>query len=123
MRDIQEVVAEYEVEKQKTDMVAKEGTTGVYVYENYKKRDALREEYISLLPQEKQLAIKLHSILCQSNHSDQCSFHYEIKGIEDDWSGWAHARYLKKAEDVLAYTDNRLSMYELVKFAELLARR
>ena len=46
---------------------------------------------------EKQLAKQLHSMTCGWNHTDGCSWFYESKKGEEDWNGFTHATYLKKA--------------------------
>src|SRR6478609_3883476 len=51
------------------------------------------------LPEDKQLAIELHELLCHWNHTDGCGWYYE-----KDWVGYAHERYLEKARGVLADT-------------------
>jgi hypothetical protein len=40
-----------------------------------------------------QLAIFLHEKLCNWNHTDGCSWHYEIHRGVPDWSGHAHSKY------------------------------
>lgn len=48
-----------------------------------------------------QLAKELHSILCTVNHTDGCSWFYEVKDGEDDWTGYSHGTYLKKAQKLI----------------------
>lgn len=55
------------------------------------------------LTPEQLLAIDLHSALCRWNHTDGCSWEYEIGGSTDhQWDRYAHAEYQKKAEALLA---------------------
>lgn len=61
--------------------------------EQLKKAEA---ELESLGPEYK-LAIKLHDSHCKWNHTDGCSWHYEIKNGVHDWFGHAHNEWLKKA--------------------------
>lgn len=49
----------------------------------------------------KELAIFLHSS-CRHNHTDGCGFYYEISNNEHNWSGYAHADYLRKAEKLIS---------------------
>jgi hypothetical protein len=44
-----------------------------------------------------QLARELHSVACTHNHTDGCSWFYEIhKGI-DNWHEYAHSEWLKRS--------------------------
>ena len=53
------------------------------------------------LNEEERLAIYLHQHLCTHNHTDGCSWHYEIKGQIHDFLSDTHARYLVKARQLL----------------------
>lgn len=46
----------------------------------------------------KEIAIKLHRYTCKCNHTDGCSWFYEIKDGMHDWSGFEHKRYLNKVK-------------------------
>ena len=48
-----------------------------------------------------QLAEELHGMLCTVNHTDGCSWFYEVKDGEDDWTGYSHGMYLKKAQKLI----------------------
>jgi hypothetical protein len=48
-----------------------------------------------------QLAKELHGMLCTVNHTDGCSWFYEVKDGEDDWTGYSHGMYLKKAQKLI----------------------
>jgi hypothetical protein len=52
-----------------------------------------------------QLATELHSMLCNQNHTDGCGWFYEIKMKKDDWTGYAHTEYLKKAQKMICHCD------------------
>ena len=52
-----------------------------------------------------QLAKELHSMLCHLNHTDGCGWHYEYKNKKDDWTGYAHTEYLKKAQKLIHHCD------------------
>jgi hypothetical protein len=46
------------------------------------------------------IAIQLHTLMCNHNHIDGCSWSYESKW--HDWNiGWARKEYLKKATRVV----------------------
>lgn len=48
---------------------------------------------------EKKLAIALHNVFCHSNHTDMCSWYYEVSD-EDPWIGYAHKDYLDRAKEI-----------------------
>lgn len=48
------------------------------------------------MTKEQILAEMLHSKCCRLDHTDQCGWEYE-----DDWTGWTHQQWLKKADLVL----------------------
>ena len=52
-----------------------------------------------------QLATELHGMLCNQNHTDGCGWHYEFKNKKDDWTGFAHTEYLKKAQKLICHCD------------------
>lgn len=71
---------------------------------------------------DKQLARELHSLLCTWNHTDGCGWFYEFKDKKDDWTGWAHGEYLKKAQRLIhkcnsqgCSPDQALELFRLVK--------
>lgn len=65
------------------------------------------------LPEDKQLAIELHELLCHWNHTDGCGWFYE-----KDWTGYAHERYLVKARAVLA--DTKMNLDAIVTVVQAL---
>ena len=81
------------------------------------------EERMSLISEgdPKELAILLHKLKCNSNHTDQCGWHYEIgKNGQRDWNGYAHAEYLKKANAFLQHfgeddISEKIAIYEFIK--------
>jgi len=54
-------------------------------------------DVLKLESPERQLARELHNIVCTLNHGDGCGWFYEMKNQQDDWTGYAHGQYLKKA--------------------------
>lgn len=49
-----------------------------------------------------QLAIFLHSKLCNWNHTDGCSWFYEIERDGTvNWAGYGHAKYWEIAQTIL----------------------
>lgn len=99
MRTYEDILADYLATKEGDELIEK--SHHIYGYRNEEKRDELRKEYIQTLPRNKQLAIELHNKLCRGNHTDGCSFYYEIKDLDDNWEGSAHKKYLKKADLLL----------------------
>ena len=51
------------------------------------------------------LAEQLHDRLCRHNHTDGCSWFYEIKGGESDWTAWAHDKYLAHAQRLTGFCE------------------
>ena len=49
-----------------------------------------------------QLAIFLHEKMCTWNHTDGCSWHYEINKGVPDWDGHAHNKYWSIAAQILS---------------------
>ncbi len=47
-----------------------------------------------------QLAITLHDVLCNWNHTDGCGWFYEVHKGVDDWHGHAHASWLQRATKI-----------------------
>jgi len=71
---------------------------------------------------DQQLAKQLHSMLCTWNHTDGCSWFYEMKNKQDDWTGHAHGEYLKKAQMITHQCKQRnipvqtaMEVYKMVK--------
>ena len=53
-----------------------------------------------------QLAKELHGMLCTWNHTDGCGWHYEVHNKIDDWTGYAHSEYLKKAQKLICHCND-----------------
>ena len=100
---IENILKQYEESKQNDEII--EVRENCYEYRNEKIRRKLRNEYINLLSEDKKLAIELHKNLCHSNHIDCCSWHYEINGLEHDWNGYEHKKWLDKAKEILKVSD------------------
>ena len=50
----------------------------------------------------KPLVILAHDTLCRWNHTDGCSWGYEMNSDgSHNWQGWAHARWLKHLDDLV----------------------
>ena len=64
-------------------------------------RMAYEEETLSEM---QKFAIWLHLKLCKSEHSIYCSFFKEIDGLDHDWDGKAHKRYLELAKEMVKVT-------------------
>lgn len=61
------------------------------------------EKAFQALPEDEQLAIRLHSMFCHWSHIDGCSWEYEGSGGKHDWNGHAHVEYLKKGRKMLSF--------------------
>lgn len=64
-------------------------------------RMAYEEETLSEM---QKFAIWLHLKLCKSEHSIYCSFFKEINGLDHDWDGKAHKKYLELAKEMVKVT-------------------
>lgn len=64
-------------------------------------RKAYEEETLSEM---QKFAIWLHLKLCKSEHSIYCSFFKEIDGLDHDWDGKAHKKYLELAKEMVKVT-------------------
>lgn len=91
-----------ELLKNRTMCIA-DGTHRVYEYANQNKRNSLIKAMRKTYSEEENMAIYLHSVLCHLNHTDMCSWYYEMKhdGLEDDFSKYTHKKYLEKARAVI----------------------
>ena len=77
---------------------------------------------LSTIPEDKQLAESLHSLLCNWNHIDGCGWGYEFKNKKPDWNGNAHSQYLAKARKLIGKckergisTSEALEIFKMVK--------
>ena len=52
------------------------------------------------------LARELHNKFCMWNHTDGCSWHYEIKNGIDQWNELAHEQWIRKANGILRYCEH-----------------
>lgn len=56
---------------------------------------------IDLMSPTHKLAIVLHDCVCKWNHTDGCSWLYEIHNGVHEWHAYAHTHYLNKATRVM----------------------
>lgn len=99
-RTIDDVIKDYKEAEKCREVVPIDKSGRIYGYANKDLRESLREEYISLLPEDKRLAIVL------MKHSGNLSeMTYEINGIEDNWCSYHHRNYLEKARKALELAD------------------
>ena len=70
------------------------------------------EQAINAIPtkEEADLATQLHEELCTLDHTDMCDWFYH----PDDWSTYAHSKYLRMARKLLERFD--MDAIEEVKF-------
>ena len=72
------------------------------------------------LPEDARLAITLHSQFCNWNHTDGCSWHYEVRNGVHDWSGLGHAGYLVKGRKMLSFCQcNGISARDAIMILEI----
>lgn len=57
----------------------------------------IRAEKAALLSPEESIAVQLHDLCCQHNHTDGCGWFYEISNGIHDWGGQTHKRWLHTA--------------------------
>ena len=74
------------------------------------------EQRLLSLSDDARLAEELHSMQCRWNHTDGCSWYYEVSKGVVNWEGWAHAEYLKKARKVMQVLPD-LSVDEILRVA------
>jgi hypothetical protein len=53
------------------------------------------------------IAIGLHDLVCTSNHTDACSWYYEVKDGKHDWEKDTHKLWLNKGVLVSKYIDQQ----------------
>ena len=94
---------QYEKSKENDEII--EVRPHIYEYKNEGIRRKLSIEADKLLPFECQLAIYMHDCMCKENHTDGCSWFYEIDGLHHDWTRINHEKYLNKARDLLTILD------------------
>ena len=89
--------------------------------EELKKKQAARKAE----PAEHQLARYLHDMMCNFNHTDGCSWHYEINNGVDDWSAYAHSSYLTKANRLLSVAKNPglFDVQRIIKIVSIISGR
>lgn len=86
-------------------------------------------EVFDRLPIKFKIAIMLHDKTCTHNHTDGCSWEYEInyKTKLHDWTGHAHSRALKEAsaicEEINQFFGNKLNSGTVLKVAEIILKK
>jgi len=80
----------------------------------------VKELAFKALPEDEQLAITLHSMLCHHNHIDGCGWEYEGSNGKDDWNGYAHKKYLEKGRKMLSFCNcNGISAKDAIKILSI----
>lgn len=79
------------------------------------------------MPEEHQMAVTLHKLLCRHNHVDGCGWDYEYLQRPSgwngpaavDWRGYAHKKYLEKGIEIKEFCDKHKMTFndalELIK--------
>ena len=85
-----------------------------------KKHAAMKAE-----PVDHQLARYLHDMMCNFNHTDGCSWPYEINNGLENWNAHAHASYLKKANLLLsvAKSPGLFDVQRIIKIVSIISGR
>jgi len=83
------------------------------------KKNVRKQEMISVQkrPCVYKLAKKLHDSCCPYNHIDGCFWQYEEDA--NNWNGEAHQKWLQKARNILAVTQDKLSTDEIIKIINM----
>ena len=72
-----------------------------------------------LLPHER-IAVELHNILCRHNHTDGCSWFYEVKKGVHNWDGNEHKLWAEKSIRLNAFIAvNNITEEQLFKIVDL----
>lgn len=67
------------------------------------------------LTEDQRLAEELHAMLCRWDHTEGCSWFYEVSGAQKGWDGgYSHVEYLKRAQKVLKVVDAETALKVLV---------
>lgn len=116
MDNIEQLKIRYDKTRENDDLV--ETSPHIWSHRNEPERRKIREEYISLLPKNKKLAIFLHDKLCHCSHTDVCSWYYEMHELEDDWDAYEHKNYLDKANKALEVCSDENLIMNLIEAIE-----
>lgn len=65
----------------------------------------IQQQIEELYSEDKKLAIFLHSKHCHHNHTDGCSWFYDINDGLHDWNAYSHKDWLQKAQGILKIID------------------
>lgn len=93
-----------------------------------KEQERLKQELAELeaeearllsLSDDARLAEELHSMQCRWNHTDGCSWFYEVNKSVVNWHGHAHASWLQKARNVMRELPD-MSVDEILRVASVL---
>ena len=55
----------------------------------------------------RQIALHLHALCCQYDHTESCSWYWELEDGGDLWKGSAHRAWLQRARDVIQRNTTR----------------
>ena len=65
------------------------------------------------------IARTLHKLTCKCNHTDDCSWEYEIEHGKDNWTKDTHKRYLENALVLQYYIDKHdLTIIDMIKIRD-----
>lgn len=67
--------------------------------------EKLENELRKVDPYTADIAVEIHNKTCHWNHTDGCSWYYEMKKGQHDWNGDTHTRYFKRAEKLVRFCE------------------
>lgn len=98
-RTVDEILKDYVVATKDSTMIEQPGFSRVYIFKNQGLRDQLRQEYVSLYPADKRLAV--HILELEAKYRGRTEFWYELDGIHDLWNEYLHVAALARAQALL----------------------
>ena len=63
----------------------------------------------------KVFSIVYHEKTCHHNHTDGCSWFYEIKHNTHNWDSFAHKEFLRKSEELISLVGYEMALILLEK--------
>lgn len=98
-RTVDKVLKDYAIAIKDSTMIEQPGLSRVYIFKNQGLRDQLRQEYVSLYPADKRLAV--HILEMEAKYRGRTEYWYELDGIVDLWNEYLHVAALSRAQALL----------------------
>lgn len=112
-----ELIRYYHENKGKAHVVKDEFTGRTFQISEEEWKRSIEEEIYNKLPIRYRLAIVLHNKLCRYNHTDACSWFYEVQGFDHSWHASGHSPWVKKADDIIRAANGRAdddTIYDII---------